>query len=652
MNLKTLLPGMLWLPAATAFAAQVPAEHFAKLPEFMDVAISPDGEHVAVSVPKGNQTNLAVINLKSGKVTAAIDSGRDTHVAQIYWPSSTRVVVSMADSEGPLDQPGYTGEFNAVNVDGTAMTYLFGWRPRRSMSEREQEATVGFGSFVSELKNDPDHMLIASVHPRDVWTGKARATLYKVNVHTTAARVVARAPMEGFGQFIVDGDGNPRFAVIEDGKRLSTRTFRYRPETSDWAEIGSGQLGAEVEPLRISGDGKTVYVRARNDAGRYCLATLDPASAKTKPLYCHDEVDIGHVVFSADGNTPLAVYHHAGKMQAVWLNPEHPEAVALRRFAGAFPDLAAVPRSRTADGSKLIFDTFSDRNPGDFYLYDAKAGKAEYLFSSRGWIDPAQMAERRPVRYTARDGAVIHGYLTLPPGAAAKNLPLIVNPHGGPFGVRDGWRWDADPQAFASHGYAVLQVNFRGSGGYGHEHHEAGRGKWGTMMIDDITDGVRWTVEQGIADESRVCIYGGSYGGYAAMMSAVREPERYKCAVGYVGVYELHSFMRSTDIEGSKAGRNYMRQYIGDDPEELDRQSSINYLDRLKAAVFIVHGKLDERVPYNQATKLRKALDARDYPYEWLVKNDEGHGFYRVDARVELYERLFAFFDKHIGASR
>lgn len=644
---------MLWMLCAAASAAAQPVslEDFSRQAEFGDVVISPDGRHLAVSVPDGSQTNLAVIRLEDMKLTAAIPGGRDTHVAGIHWAGAGRVVVSMADSAGPLDQPAYTGELSAVDVDGRNMAYIFGWRPPRTGGALARKVTSGYGRVVSALENDPDHVLVSSVHPREAWLDTGRATLYRLNVNSAASSVVARAPIEGLADFIVDRSGALRFAIGTDATTLASRTFRFVAEDAGWVEISSGKPGDEIEPLHISSDAERVYVRARNDDGRYCLAMLDADTGGTTMLSCHDEVDLGRVVFSSDGNVPLAAYYHAGAVEVRWLDPEHPEAVLLRRVAAAFPGQVVVPTSRTRDGSKSTVMVYSDRNPGDYYLVDAKTGKADYLFSSRGWIDPARMAERRPIRFESRDGATIHGYLTLPPGKRAENLPLVVHPHGGPFGVRDGWGWEADPQAIASRGYAVLQVNFRGSGGYGHRHYEAAREQWGGMMIDDITDGVQWVIKEQIADPERLCIYGGSYGGYASLMSAVREPDLYKCAVGYVGVYDIPMWMGDTDVGGRKSGRSYMRQYVGSDRDELLRQSPIRLLDRLKAAVMIVHGKLDKRVPYSQATALRKALDARGYPYEWMVKSDEGHGFYRVDARVELYERLFAFFDRHIGTA-
>jgi acetyl esterase/lipase len=650
MTAALRLLASLVLVAAEAAAAAIPLEHFAKLPEFNDIVLSPDGRYVAAGVPDGNQTNLAVIRLADMKVTAAIRAGMDFHVARMWWASPERVVVALANSSGPLERPFLTGEIMAVDADGTDVSYLFGHNPPGRVSRLGSEVTAGYAEVVSTLKHDRDHILVASIHGREAWLDTAIAMLYRLNIRTARTSAIAQAPIEGFAAFVVDDAGKPRFAFAEDKKTLATRTFRYTTDGGRWKEIGSGRKGAELLPLRVAADGEAVFLSARDGTDRACLAELATGGTEIRRLSCNAAADLEGAIFSTDGRVPLAAIYQPDRIVIDWLNPEHAEAVALRKLSDAFPGQAVLPTSRTEDGAKYIITAFSDRNPGDYYLYDAKAGKAQYLFSSRGWIDPEQMAERRPIRFRSRDGATIHGYLTLPRGVEEKKLPLIVHPHGGPFGVRDEWAWEADPQMLASRGYAVFQVNYRGSGGYGNTHHEAARGKWGTMMIDDITDGARWTVEQGIADPERMCIYGGSYGGYASLMSAVREPDLYKCAVGYVGVYDLRSWMSDTDVNDWKAGRNYMRQYVGDDPETLKAQSPLQQLDRLKAPVFIVHGKRDERVPYSQATQLRDALDKRKHPYEWLVKSDEAHGFYRVEARVELYERLLAFFDEHIGA--
>lgn len=317
----------------------------------------------------------------------------------------------------------------------------------------------------------------------------------------------------------------------------------------------------------------------------------------------------------------------------------------VTQFADQRVGLAS--ESMTAD--KLVFFVSSDRNSGEYYLYDQSKREAALLAARHAWLDPARMAEVKSVSYVARDGLQIDAYITLPPGLPPSKLPTVVMPHGGPIGVSDGWFWDAEAQFLASRGYAVVQMNYRGSGGKGEAFERMGYGEWGGKIINDITDAARWAVAQGYADPQRMCISGGSYGGYAALMSAVREPDLYRCAVGYSGVYDLNLLFAESDVTHRQSGRLFWQESMGKTPEERARQSPIAYIDRLKAAVMIVHGGRDIRAPVSQAKVLRKALEARGKRFEWLVKDEEGHGFGTAGDRIEYYEKLAAFLDKNIG---
>jgi dipeptidyl aminopeptidase/acylaminoacyl peptidase len=306
--------------------------------------------------------------------------------------------------------------------------------------------------------------------------------------------------------------------------------------------------------------------------------------------------------------------------------------------------------SRTLDGRKIVVLVDSDRNPGDFYLIDRESRKAEYLLSRRSWIDPAAMAPVEAITYRTRDGATIHAYLTAAAGASASKAPLVVVPHGGPHGPRDFWAWDPWAQALASRGYAVLQPNFRGSGGYGYAHQSAGYRKWGTLMQDDLTDAVKWAVGQGIADPARVCIMGGSYGGYAALMSPTREPDLYRCAIGFAGVYDLISQSEDSDIPDSLMGRNYLEEVLGD-AATMREQSPVTHIEKLRVPVLIAHGTADKRVPFSQAKVLRKALKKHDKAFEWAEYEDEEHGFWIEKNHEDFLTRALTFLDRHIGAA-
>src|SRR5690606_20184683 len=284
-----------------------------------------------------------------------------------------------------------------------------------------------------------------------------------------------------------------------------------------------------------------------------------------------------------------------------------------------------------------------------YYLFDRESGRARFLLAAMEWIKPELMAETQPFSFKARDGQTVHGYLTLPRNASGP-LPLIMHPHGGPHGPRDMWGFNPEVQFLANRGYAVLQVNFRGSGGYGNAFERAGYRNWGTVMIDDMTDAVDWAIAHGFADKDRICTYGASYGGYAALQSVVRNPEKYRCTIGYVGVYSLPLMFKDGDIPDSETGRNYLNRVLPETLAEQQRQSPAFNVDRIRIPVMLVQGGKDQRVPISQYEALKEALEKAGRPPEvTIVEDKEGHGFYDFDNQVELYTAMEAFLDKHIG---
>jgi dipeptidyl aminopeptidase/acylaminoacyl peptidase len=256
------------------------------------------------------------------------------------------------------------------------------------------------------------------------------------------------------------------------------------------------------------------------------------------------------------------------------------------------------------------------------------------------------MRPKEAIALKARDGLELHGYVTRPAGDGPH--PLVVLPHGGPHGVRDSWEYDPEVQLLAIRGYAVLQVNFRGSGGYGTDFETAGYGEWGAKMQDDLTDATRWAIEQKIAPADRICIYGASYGGYAALMGAAREPDLYRCAIGYAGVYDLPLMWESGDTPDSNFGRAYLERVIGSDTATLRARSPVYNAQSIKAPVLLIHGKEDGRVDYQHAKRMRAALEEHQKKVEWLALGGEGHGIYDEDSRREVYERILQFLDANL----
>jgi dipeptidyl aminopeptidase/acylaminoacyl peptidase len=295
----------------------------------------------------------------------------------------------------------------------------------------------------------------------------------------------------------------------------------------------------------------------------------------------------------------------------------------------------------------------SDRSYGAYWFYDQQSGTFSKLAEMAPWLDENKLCEMKPIRYTARDGMEIQGYLTVPKGADAKNLPVIVNPHGGPW-ARDSWGFNPEVQFLANRGYAVLQMNFRGSVGYGRKFWESSFKQWGKTMQDDITDGVNWLIKQGIADPKRVAIYGASYGGYATLAGVAFTPDLYACAVDYVGVSNLFTFM-STIPPYWKPYLEMMYEMVGDPEKDKDLMtaaSPVFHVDKIKCPLFIVQGANDPRVAKAESDQIVEALKKRGIDVPYLVKDNEGHGFGNEENRMELYRKMEEFFAQYLGGKK
>jgi len=297
-----------------------------------------------------------------------------------------------------------------------------------------------------------------------------------------------------------------------------------------------------------------------------------------------------------------------------------------------------------------VVTSSSSTQPSKYYLFDMQKGSLEALPSSRPWIDSAEMAEMKPVKFNARDGLELHGYLTLPNGSDGKNLPMILNPHGGPW-ARDGWGFNSETQFLANRGYAVMQVNFRGSTGFGRNHFDKGNKQWGRSMQDDLSDAVKWAVDQGIVDKDRVCIYGGSYGGYAAMAGLTFTPELYQCGINYVGVTSIPLLFETMPVAWDEQ-RTMMAERVGDPEKEnefLEEWSPVNHADKIKAPVFMAYGLRDPRVDIKHAFQMEKAMKKNNVEHELMIKKREGHGFVKQENRYDFYGRMESFLAENLN---
>ena len=621
---RGLLLLVMLVVGSSALAREVPIKDFFKDPEFTSISLSPDGKHMAVTVPHEDRTVLAVLRVDDKSVVGKWDYGPNRHFRQVWWANNERLLFNVTFKTGRFDFETSKGDMYASNIDGT------------------QRIDIPNGSYyrIVSLTPEDDRTILVE---RSI----ENAYLSKLDVYNGRVVTVATAPVEQ-GTFLVDHDRNVRFVsgAMNDGRNVT-----YRRDGDQWTKVHESERnGATYFPLGFAADNRHAYM-AKGEGGKpESIVLLDTQTREETPLSSNGTVSPSGFVWSSDRKTLLGVQYEDGVPYWDWIAPEHPETLAYAGLAKAFPGKALSFLRPSDDGRYLAARVYADTQPSEAFLFDRQTGKATFLAGSMEWIKPGEMSPMKPISFKARDGLALHGYLTVPAGSDGRNLPLIVNPHGGPHGPRDEWGFNPEVQLLANRGYAVLQVNYRGSGGYGNAFEGMGYRKWGTTMQDDLTDAVGWAVSQGIADPKRVCIYGASYGGYAALMSAVREPDLYRCTVGYVGVYDLDA-QRDADFMAHESGRNYLKDVYPPTKSERAAQSPAYGVDRLKAPVMLVHGEKDERVPIkNMHFLVSQMAKAGKQPEVVVVEPKEGHGFRDVDNNVNLYTKMLAFFDKYIGA--
>ena len=636
---------------AIASASALPSvESFMRHAAYSDVQISPGGKYLAISVDQGEQDVLTVLQLSDLSVVHVNRLPDKKSVSGFQWISDERLMFTAVRKVGSYAQPAGTGEWFAVNADGSQPRPVIFYGTR---SAGERGKTVGNERFslLDPLIDDPTDVLMMAMYQRS--NDGFGSELVRVDTVSGARRSLGRTPRENCG-ITLDEKKEARYALCTDDEdeqgRYDIHSELYRREADGkWTLINRSVAdGKQLSVLGTSDDG-VIYASQGDRKSPDAFGTIDPATGAFTSLFQDPVSDVAGWVTSPTDDRVLAVVTAAGAPKVHLVDEDHPDTELYAQLANSFPGQYTNFSSATRDGRKIIVSVRSDRNPGELYLYDRDTGQARFLLKRREWVDPAQSASIRSFSLTSRDGLKLHGYLTLPNGSDGKNLPMIVLPHGGPMGPRDSWGYNPETQLFASRGYAVLQVNFRGSGGRGAQFQEAGYRHWGGKIIDDLEDATRWAIAQGEVDGGRVCAYGASFGAYASMMLAARDPALYKCAVGYVGVYDLKLLAKPENNRHDAVMANTFRKYVGDDRAELDRNSPVMLAERIKSPVFLVHGGNDKRAPVEHAHAMRAALTAAGRPPEWFLAPNEGHGFYDTANRTAFYQKLEAFLDKNIG---
>ncbi len=649
--LRVLLP-VLGFTALCATAAQVPLADFARHMKFDDVQISPDGKYLAaVSVIDG-QRSVSLINLADSKAVN-VRPRENAQVIDLWWVGPQRVMYTVGEAVGGLEAPVSNGELHVVNADGSGNDLLFGYRAGAGTTGtriQRKEGERASAWLLDKLRDDDASALITvqrwnwgmvAVAGSDGLFAEAR----RIDLRDGKTRVVATAPMR-IAEFVTDHDGVVRFAYGNDVAQKRKVYYRAADDKPWELVIDEAATGERVAPIMFNRAGDSVYF----SCGGVCR--WDIGKRTMESVWNAGGADPIELVMTLDERDAFAVRSMPGRVAVSLLDKSAPESKMLVELIKQFPGEDVRIASRSADGKKIVLEVSSDLNPGTFHLYDVANKKLTGLLARAPWLKADDLATMEPISLKARDGTPLHGYLSKPVGKEeSKNLPLVVLVHGGPYGIRDNWGYDRVVQVLANRGYAVLQVNFRGSGGYGYAFVKSGHREWGGKMQDDVTDATKWAIAEGIADPKRICIVGASYGGYAALQGAVREPDLYRCAIGDSGVYDLRLMKSRGAIPQSAGGAAFLDMVLGTDDASLAQRSPINQVDRLKAKVMLIAGGQDKIVPPVQGENLQRALVAKGQAPVWLYQRTESHGFYDEANVADMYEKVIAFLDSNIGAS-
>lgn len=639
---------------AKAAAGPIPIEYFTKYDAIGAIKISPDGKHIAVMTGKYGRSAIALIHRTSKQVVGGARSADGFEIDDFHWVSNTRVIYTIAEKQPGKIRPVPTGEILATDIDGRNQKFLYGYRAGEITGThiRGRQASYATPEVISTLQNDDKHIVIAEYPWREgisAWyfNPDAKPDISLLDVYSGKKQILDNVPLAG-ATVLVDRDERVRFAMGRNAALDQAVSWKPQPD-SDWTAFElPGFREESIIPRIFGSDNQSVlFTGVRSGETLSALYRLDLKTREVTRLHAFDNSGISDLVLDFAQKEAVGVFGYADKPLYHWLDANDRATRLYAALYKAFPGQNVHVASTTDDGHLAIVFVASDVNPGDYYVFDTKTMAADFLQPAMSWVNPRKMRPRESFAMKARDGLDLHGYITRPSGDGPH--PLIVLPHGGPHGVRDIWEFDWEAQLLASRGYAVLQLNYRGSGGYGVEFQSAGYRQWGKSMQNDLTDATHWAIEQKIAQPDRICIYGASYGGYAALMGVIREPKLYRCAIGYAGIYDLELMLSSADIPTSRSGRDYLQLALGDDREDLRSRSPVYNANKIEVPVLLIHGKADWRADFEQATRMKTALEKSQKQYEWMALRGEGHGVYDEETRRDVYEHILDFLARNLG---
>jgi dipeptidyl aminopeptidase/acylaminoacyl peptidase len=606
-----------------------PVRDFFSNPEKAYFRLSEDGRTLGFMQPVAvdgapRRLNVFVQSLKGSEPVGeprrlTTETARDINI--YYWKGSDRILYTK--------DFGGDENFHVVSVDvrtGKVTDLTPGEKVRAEL--------------IDDLPDDPNHILVS--HNR---RNPELFDVFKIDLRTGKETLVAKNPGDVVG-WGTDHAGHVRLAYRTVG--LNSIVL-YRPnEKSQFKPIITTDYKTEVEVPVFTADDSKLYAISNRGRDKKALVVIDPDRPDVEQeIFRNPEVDLGGVTWSRLHKKLTEVSFETTKLERKFFDVNAQKV--YERINAKVPGMDLNLQSVTKAEDKFIVAAFSDRTPGARYIYDAKADTLSMLAEINPKIPAADMAPMKPISYKSRDGLTINGYLTLPVGREPKGLACIVNPHGGPW-ARDSWGFNPEVQFLANRGFCVLQMNFRGSTGYGRQFWEASFGQWGLKMQDDITDGAHWLIDQGVADPKRLGIYGASYGGYATLAGVTYTPDLYAAAVDYVGVSNLFTFMNTIPPYWRPSLPKF-QDMVGNPEKDKARMTATSpalNADRIKAPLMVAQGARDPRVNKDESDQMVEALRKRGVEVSYMVKENEGHGFHNEENQFEFYAAMEAFLAKYL----
>ena len=606
---------------------KIPLEDFFRNSERTAYQLSPDGQYISYMAPYEDRLNVFVRKVADDDSAAVrLTSETERSVAGYMWADNERLLF-MKDTAGDENYQLY-----GVRRDGSDLRAYTAFPGVRT-------------SLIDDLEEQPSYVMIGM--------NKRNAEVfdpYRLNIETGELTLLAENPGNIQG-WMTDHDGRLRVATaIVDG--VNTQILYRDTEEEPFRPVLTTNFKETVGFMEFSPDNKEVYAATNLGRDKTVLVRMNPATCEElELLYENDRYDISSISYSRKRKRLLSVYC-TGHKEPIRYYFDREEEALRSRIKAHFPDERyGIADSDKAERFYLVY-VGGDRTRGSYYLYDAETDKAEKIADLAPWIKKEEMNEMLPVTYTTSDGLLIEAYLTLPNGLKleeAHRLPVVVNPHGGPW-ARDCWGYSSEVQFLSNRGYAVFQMNFRGSTGYGRRFLEASYKQWGLKMQDDISEGVQWLIDEGIADPKRVAIYGGSYGGYAVLAGLTLTPDLYACGIDYVGVSNLFTFMKTIPPYW-RPMLEMMYEQVGNpetDADQLAATSPALHADKIRVPLFIAQGANDPRVNKAESDQMVEALRQRGINVEYMVKDNEGHGFHNQENRFDFYRAMERFLEKYL----